>query len=133
MVGKIIKTLFPNAVFGADYVVGDDGTGPKIVYWNESKLGPQPTEADIVAEAARIAALSPEPWRVGKGTIMDRIEAGGKLPQVMAIFASQSAEDQFRWTNNPWFWSNNATLRALCAHPAIGLAADAVLAPDPYL
>lgn len=68
--------------------------------------------------------------RVGKGTIMDRIEASGKLPQVMAIFASQSAEDQFRWTNNPWFWSTNATLRGLCAH--LGLDADALLAPDPY-
>jgi hypothetical protein len=72
-------------------------------------------------------------WRVSKDTIIGRVSAAGKLPQVMAALAAQPQEDQFVWANSAWFWSNNATLRGLCAHPAIGLDADAVLAPDPFL
>jgi hypothetical protein len=90
-------------------------------------------EALEAAEAARIAALPPEPWRVSKDTIIGRVLAEGKLPQVMASLAAQPQEDQFVWANSAWFWSNNVTLRGLCAHPAISLDADAVLAPDPYL
>ena len=89
--------------------------------------------ADDAAERAHIAALPPQPWRVTKDTIIGRVSAEGKLPQVMAALASQSQEDQFVWANSAWFWSNNATLRGLCAHPAIGLDADVVLAPDPFL
>lgn len=88
-------------------------------------------DARTLTRGWTVETVEPHPWRVGKGTIMDRIEVAGALPSVMAVFAAQSAEDQFRWTNNPWFWSTNSTLRQLCA--ALGLDADAILAPDPFL
>lgn len=75
----------------------------------------------------------PEPtrYRVSKDTMISRVVAANALPAVMQALASQSAEDQFVFAQSAWFWSNNATLRGLCA--ALGLDADVLLAPDPYL
>jgi hypothetical protein len=73
----------------------------------------------------------PQPWRVSKDTLISRVLAAGALPHVMAALASQTAEQQFVFAQSAWFWSNNATLRGLCA--ALGLNADEILAPDPYL
>lgn len=87
-------------------------------------------------EAARAAAeaealANPQPWRVSKDTIISRVLEDGKLPQVMAALASQSAEQQFLWNNSLWFWSTNATLRGLCT--ALEMDPDEILARDPFL
>lgn len=57
---EAIKYLYPAADTLVDMVVQDnsDGNGPFIVTWNESKLGPKPTWAElaavsVVAEQAR--------------------------------------------------------------------------------
>jgi len=73
----------------------------------------------------------PQPWRVSKDTIISRVLASGALPQVMAALAAQSEEQQFVFAQSAWFWSTNPTLRGLCG--ALGLDADEILAPDPYL
>lgn len=53
--GKAIRHLYPDAVRLVDYDVSDegDGLGPRITFWNEATLGPQPTRAQF--EAAVIA------------------------------------------------------------------------------
>jgi hypothetical protein len=98
-----------------------------------ARLTEEKRVADEAAEAARRAyeLANPQPWRVSKDTLIGRVLEAGALPQVMAALASQSPEQQFVFAQSAWFWSNNATLRGLCA--ALGLDADAILAPDPYL
>ena len=56
-----IKYLYPTAVPLADFTLQDnsDGSGPFIAKWDEAKLGPKPTKAELdavsaVAEQARI-------------------------------------------------------------------------------
>lgn len=73
----------------------------------------------------------PQPYRVSKDTIISRVTELGALSLVMSALAQQTPEHQFVWTHSAWFWSDNATLRGLCH--AIGLDAEAVLAPDPYI
>ena len=60
MINEIIY-LYPSAVSLVDFVLGDksDGNGPFIARWDEAKLGPKPTKAELdavsaVAEQARI-------------------------------------------------------------------------------
>lgn len=47
----IISYLFPNASPISDYTCQDnsDGNGPFIAFWNETKLGPQPTQEQLLA------------------------------------------------------------------------------------
>lgn len=82
------------------------------------------------SKAAFIASQPPPRWRVSKDTIIGRIP-DADLANVMAALASQSAAEQFKFTQSAWFWSDNATLRGLCA--AIGLDADTILAADPFI
>lgn len=56
-----IKHLYPAAVPLVDFILQDnsDGTGPFIAKWDESKLGPKPTKAEldavsVAAEQARV-------------------------------------------------------------------------------
>lgn len=44
-----IKTLVPLADFSCSCIVQDDGSGPYIAHWNESKLGPRPTQEELDA------------------------------------------------------------------------------------
>ena len=87
-------------------------------------------------EAARLAQeaydlANPQPWRVSKDTLISRVLAAGKLPEVMAALAQQTAEQQFVFEHSAWFWSTNATLRGLCI--ALGMDPDAILARDEFL
>ena len=91
------------------------------------------TEAAFKTWADAQPPLGSEPaerWRVSKDTIIGRIPAES-LAAVMAALTAQSAAEQFVFLNSAWFWSDNATMRGLCA--AIGLDADALLARDPFL
>lgn len=45
----IILQLYPQAVSLLDFIVSDDGSGPRITYWDEAKLGPQPTGEQLAA------------------------------------------------------------------------------------
>lgn len=49
-----IGQLFPNAVFGKDVLLRDDGAGPFIAQWNLAS--PQPTDAEFDAALAQIPA-----------------------------------------------------------------------------
>ena len=73
----------------------------------------------------------PQPYRVSKDTITSRVLDAGKIPDLMAVIAGLSAEEQFLWTNYAWFWNNNPTALAICAQ--LGLDPAVILAPDPYL
>ena len=73
----------------------------------------------------------PQPYRVSKDTITSRVLDAGKIPDLMAVIAGLSAEEQFLWTNYAWFWNNNPTAIAICAQ--LGLDPAVILAPDPYL
>lgn len=50
-----IQELYPTAVFGEDYTVRDDGKGQYIDLWNESRLGPRPTDAQLAEAWFRVA------------------------------------------------------------------------------
>ena len=93
-------------------------------------------EKKAADEAARLAQeaydlANPRPWRVSKDTLISRVLAAGKLPEVMAALASQTPEQQFVFEHSAWFWSTNATLRGLCT--ALGMDPDAILARDEFL
>ena len=72
-----------------------------------------------------------ERWRVSKDTLISRVVAADRLPDVMAALAAQPAADPFIWYQSAWFWSDNPRIRGLCT--ALGLDAEALLAADPYL
>jgi hypothetical protein len=63
--------------------------------------------------------------------MIERIKAAGKLAQARTIYAAQSAADQFDFDQMAWFWNTNA--RMIGFVQALGLNADEILAPDPYL
>ena len=85
--------------------------------------------------ALRASGWSPseyvKPWRVSKDTIITRVRAAHKLPEVIVTLATQPAEEQFVWDHSAWFWSTNATLRGLCTH--LQMDPDAILARDEFL
>lgn len=80
-----------------------------------------------------VAPEAPQPHRVSKDTIIGRLDAAGKLEAARTILAAQTTLDQYRFTHSAWFWSDNAKLRGLCAHPSVALNPDDVLAPDEWL
>ena len=73
---------------------------------------------------------TPTPHRVSKDTMLVRVEAAGKVAEVMGLIAALPADEQFLFQNFAWFWSDNARIRAMCA--AVGLDADAILAEDEF-
>lgn len=50
-IGLVIRHLYPNADPFSDYLVQDDsdGNGPYLKHWDEAKLGPRPTQAELDA------------------------------------------------------------------------------------
>ncbi|WP_217589741.1 XkdW family protein [Burkholderia sp. GbtcB21] len=63
-VAQILRYMYPDANPNADYQVGDDGSGPRIVAWNYAKA-PQPSDADLSANA--VAAQMAEDWEIYRG------------------------------------------------------------------
>ena len=74
---------------------------------------------------------APQPYRVSKDTITTRVLDAGKIADLMTLIATLPPEQQFLWTNYAWFWSNNATVIAMCSQ--LNLDPAVILAPDPYL
>lgn len=71
------------------------------------------------------------PYRVSKDTIVSRVDAAGKLTDLMAMIAGLTAEQQFLWDNYAWFWDDNPTVNAMCVQ--LGLDPAVILAPDPFI
>ena len=69
-------------------------------------------------------------WRVSKDTLLVRVEAAGKVAEVMAAIGALPDDERFLFTNFAWFWSNNPRIVAMCQ--ALGLDPDEILAPDEY-
>lgn len=46
---QIVIHLYPTARPQIDFEVSDDGTGQQITKWNAALLGPQPTQATLLA------------------------------------------------------------------------------------
>lgn len=46
---EALMSLYPGANPNRDFRVDDNGAGPFIAYWDEAKLGPRPTQAQIDA------------------------------------------------------------------------------------
>lgn len=60
-VARVLAFQFPAAVSLVDYVVADDGTGPRLVSWNPA-LGTQPSPSDLAtieASAPYLAWITP--------------------------------------------------------------------------
>lgn len=98
---------------------------------NDGGVWPHDTLKDIARKLDELNAAYLPRWRVSKDTLMSRVVASGNLSGVMGALGSQSAEDQFVWNQSAWFWSDNLRIRGLCA--ALGVNADALLAPDEFL
>jgi hypothetical protein len=107
---------FDDAWFNACVAAGN----PKVDGW--VLMVPQPTPPP---------PPPPAPYRVSKDTITSRVLDAGKIPDLMAVIAGLSEEEQFLWTNYAWFWNTNPTALAICAQ--LGLDPEVILAPDPYL
>lgn len=95
------------------------------------------TQSEVVelraehAEALAAYIARPQPWRVSKDTLIGRVIAEGRLDDVMTALAAQTPAQQFAFTHSAWFWSNNETLRGLCAD--LEMDADVILARDEFL
>jgi len=107
---------FDDAWFAACVAAGN----PKVDGWVMMVPQPEPPPPQ-----------PPQPYRVSKDTITSRVLDAGKIPDLMAVIAGLSEEEQFLWTNYAWFWNNNPTALAICAQ--LGLDPAVILAPDPYL
>lgn len=70
-------------------------------------------------------------WRVSKDTLLVRVEAAGKVAEVMAAIGALPESERFLFTNFAWFWSNNPRIVAMCE--ALGLDPDEILSPDEFL
>ena len=100
--------------------------------FDSSVLAAHPKAALWVAYTPPAPESASARWRVSKDTIITRLSVNpSDLANVMAALATQSEEQQFIFTQSAWFWSDNATLRGLCA--ALGIDADALLDRDPFL
>lgn len=91
---------------------------------------------DANAPGAPVAVIEralpePERWRVSKDTLLVRVEAAGKLAEVIAAIDAMPADEQFLWTNFAWFWSDNERIRAMCQ--VLGLDPEVIMAEDDYL
>jgi hypothetical protein len=114
-------------------------TSEQYLEWCDTDAQSDDDHFFTLAHAARLgltiegtpAPTEPAPYRVSKDTIVSRVAEMGALPAVMAALTQQSAEDQFMFQQSAWFWSTNQSLRGLAG--ALGLDADAVLAPDPFI
>lgn len=73
---------------------------------------------------------TPEPHRVSKDTMLVRVEAAGKVAEVMGLIAALPADEQFLFSNFAWFWSDNARIIAMCQ--AVGLDPEVILAEDEF-
>jgi len=73
---------------------------------------------------------TPPRHRVSKDTMLVRVEAAGKVAEVMGLIAALPQDEQFLFSNFAWFWSDNARIRAMCA--AVGLDAEVLLAEDEF-
>jgi hypothetical protein len=73
---------------------------------------------------------TPEPHRVSKDTMLVRVEAAGKVAEVMGLIAALPPDEQFLFSNFAWFWSDNARIRAMCS--VVGLDPDVILAEDEF-
>lgn len=50
-----IEKLYPDAIPGVDWRVEDHGNGPRVVVWNEEKLGALPDDATLQADGEAYA------------------------------------------------------------------------------
>lgn len=73
---------------------------------------------------------SPPRWRVSKDTMLVRVEAAGKVAEVMGLIAALPESERFLFTNFAWFWSDNARIIAMCQ--AVGLDPEVILAEDEF-
>lgn len=106
-----IKHLYPAAVPLVDFILQDnsDGTGPFIAKWDESKLGPKPTKAelDAVSVAAEQARLDAETSDKAKAelaiidlgsirAIREYIAAKPDAPQILKDYDAKAAAERIK-------------------------------------
>mgnify|MGYP003527222709 CR=1 FL=1 len=114
MLTTTLKYLFPSADFETDFLIEDDGTGPRIIQWNRPE--PQPTQAEI--EAAYPAALAaskraaiPSVTRRQMLTALHRV---GLLATIKtAVASSADMELQIAFDESQEFQRDNAFLGAM--------------------
>ena len=80
--------------------------------------------------AARNAANRPSRWRVSKATLIERIEAAGKLAEFAGAIGQATPLQQFRFSQVSSLWSDNAqvigVVQALGLEPGVILDLDTV-------
>lgn len=109
---------------------------PKVENWILMPVKPSynPAIEEVVWESGNWVVRplpAPSPYRVSKDTIVSRITQFNKLPDLINLTSSLSADQKYLWDHFAWFWSNNQTVRGMAVQ--IGLDPDIVLAPDPFL
>jgi hypothetical protein len=67
-------------------------------------------------------------YKISKDTIINRIDAAGKLSDAAVIYSSSSDEDKMRYDGNSWFWSDNPRILGLIE--ALGLNPSIILSRD---
>lgn len=113
--GDALAYLYPNADPISDYRVADlaDGAGPKIIKWDATKLGPQPTQAQIDQAKIDLAAAR-EAERTARTAELNLLEqARTKLANNQALTQNEL----------------NAVLRALIRRTTTG--ANSTITPRP--
>lgn len=85
--------------------------------------------ADCVENPRTPPAPAPAPHRILKDTIVQRVKAAAKLPELRGLIAVLDEDMRFEWDNSTWFSSDNSLLieglKSAHLDPAV------ILAPDP--
>lgn len=85
----VLRHLKPTAREARDFIVADTGSGPFLLHWDKSLLGPLPTDSELAAADAAVTALAAK--REGQKTLY-------RLAQeyVVALIVAQEFSDTTR-------------------------------------
>lgn len=92
-----------------------------VQYWVDA-IGDEPTTQEIAA------VLAPPRRLVSRGTIIERLQAAGKLDAARSALDAAPLYDRERWNSRDAIYSDDPTALALLA--AIGADPAAILAPE---
>lgn len=97
---EAIWLLYPSARLEIDVWVEDDGTGPKVTYWDTQSLGPVPTQATLDAQAVPVAR------KLKRGELLLAFKADYALVWMIVTYLRNSSRtaaeiNALSWTSTP--------------------------------
>ncbi len=114
---QTIQHLYPASVSLRDWRVENNGSGPRLAYWN-STLGPQPTQAEIeaAAPAAAAAAARAAILPVTRRQMLTALHRACLLATIKgAVAASGDIELQIAFDESQEFQRDNPFLASMAA------------------